>query len=128
MPLPRAEIFCKEITNPSCVSPHFQFRTRNAPRIAQFIKEATTHLNVAFDCTLVALALSLVVMFLIHLMQREEEDLVIDCQQYCLEHLVGRIYEPEPVNDGPALSPLGPSRERTPLGAIAGTLGERFQR
>jgi hypothetical protein len=29
--------------------------------------------------------------------QREEEALVIDCQQYCLEHLVNRIYEPEPV-------------------------------
>src|SRR4029077_1931248 len=32
--------------------------------IAAFIQEATSHLNVAFDCTLVALALSLVLMFL----------------------------------------------------------------
>ena len=35
--------------------------------IAAFIKEATGHLNVAFDCTLVALALSLVLMFLLAL-------------------------------------------------------------
>jgi len=44
---------------------------------------------------LVALALSLLIMFLLHTVQREEEALVIDCQQYCLEHLVNRIYEPE---------------------------------
>jgi hypothetical protein len=61
--------------------------------IGAFIKGATTHLNVAFDCTLVALALSLGVMFLLHFVQREEEALVIDCQQYCLEHLVARLYE-----------------------------------
>ena len=34
-------------------------------------------------------------MFFIHMLQREEESLVIDCQQYCLEHLVNRIYEPD---------------------------------
>ena len=64
--------------------------------IAQFIKEATGHLNIAFDCTLVALALSLVVMFLLHAVQREEEGLVIDCQQYSLDHLVSRLYDTEP--------------------------------
>jgi hypothetical protein len=64
--------------------------------IAQFIKEATGHLNIAFDCTLVALALSLVVMFFLHAVQREEEGLVIDCQQYCLDHLVSRLYDTEP--------------------------------
>ncbi len=62
----------------------------------KFISDATRHLNVAFDCTLVALALSLVVMFLLHSVQRDEEALVIDCQQYCLEHLVTRLYELEP--------------------------------
>jgi biopolymer transport protein ExbB/TolQ len=60
-----------------------------------FLDRATRHLGVAFDCTLVALVLSLVVMFLIHFVQREEESLVIDCQQYCLENLVNRIYEPD---------------------------------
>ena len=62
-----------------------------------FIDQATRHLTVAFDCTMVALALSLVVMFLLHSVQRDEESLVIDCQQYCLEHLVNRLYELEPV-------------------------------
>lgn len=59
------------------------------------LRIATQHLTIAFDCTLVALALSLVSMFLIHTLQREEESLVFDCQQYCLEHLVNRIYEPD---------------------------------
>ena len=74
--------------------------------IADFIKQATGHLNVAFDCTLVALALSLVVMFLLHAVQREEESLVIDCQQYCLEHLVTRLYNIEGEHaEHPAASP-----------------------
>jgi hypothetical protein len=64
--------------------------------IAEFMRGVTRHLNVAFDCTLVALALSLVLMFLLHTVQREEEALVLDCQQYCLEHLVGRLYDTEP--------------------------------
>jgi biopolymer transport protein ExbB/TolQ len=59
------------------------------------LRIATQHLTIAFDCTLVALGLSLISMFFIHTLQREEESLVIDCQQYCLEHLVNRLYEPD---------------------------------
>src|SRR5438128_3449600 len=62
-----------------------------------FIDLATRHLTVAFDCTLVALVLSLALMFLLHSVQRDEEAVVIDCQQYCLEHMVNRLYELEPV-------------------------------
>jgi len=70
---------------------------------AKFIEGATRHLNVAFDCTLIALLLSLVLMFLVHTVQRDEEALVIDSQQYCLEHLVNRLYEPaQEGNDGPS--------------------------
>lgn len=69
--------------------------------IPGFLRQATTHLNVAFDCTLVALALSLVLMFLVHAVQRDEEALVIDCQQYCLEHLANRVYDPEPEHAAP---------------------------
>jgi hypothetical protein len=76
--------------------------------MSKFISDATRHLNVAFDCTLVALALSLVVMFLLHSVQRDEEALVIDCQQYCLEHLVARLYE------------LGPEEEGSPASRIKG--------
>ena len=72
-------------------------------------------------------ALSLVVMFLIHTLQREEESLVFDCRQYCLEHLVNRIYEPEIASDGTGMSAgLGaPGMIGTPPGAIAGSLSQR---
>jgi hypothetical protein len=88
--------------------------------VTSFIKSATTHLNVAFDCTLVALALSLVVMFLLHSVQREEEGLVIDCQQYCLEHLVSRLYEMGPEAGGMGCDPIAPSAlsQRTPEGRL----------
>jgi biopolymer transport protein ExbB/TolQ len=78
-----------------------------------FIDQATRHLTVAFDCTLVALALSLVVMFLVHSVQRDEEALIIDCQQYCLENLVNRTYEPEPleIGNGPLVNGRMPAHQ-----------------
>jgi hypothetical protein len=85
---------------------------RTGEEISAFIKGATEHLNVAFDCTLVALALSLVVMFMLHSVQREEEGLVIDCQQYCLEHLVTRLYEVEPEHYEAGTTHLAESRPR----------------
>jgi biopolymer transport protein ExbB/TolQ len=66
---------------------------------SNFIALVSGHLGVAFDCTLVALVLSLVVMFFLHTVQRDEEALVIDCRQYCLEHLVNRLYDLEPVHE-----------------------------
>lgn len=60
---------------------------------SEALQHAAEHLNVAFDCTLVALALSLPIMFMIHSVQRDEEAMVIDCQQYCMEHLVNRLYD-----------------------------------
>jgi MotA/TolQ/ExbB proton channel family len=67
--------------------------------IQSFIDQATRHLTVAFDCTLIALVLSLALMFLVHSVQRDEEALVIDCQQFCLEHLVNRLYDLPPEDE-----------------------------
>jgi biopolymer transport protein ExbB/TolQ len=61
-----------------------------------FLDATTRNLAVAFDTTLVALLLSLVLMFLLHTLQRGEEGLVLDSQQYCLEHLISRLYDLEP--------------------------------
>ncbi len=66
---------------------------------AAFIETVSKHLTVAFDCTLVALVLSLVMMFWLHRVQRDEESLVIDCRQYCLENLVNRLYDLEPIGE-----------------------------
>lgn len=91
-----------------------------AERGGESLKIATQHLTVAFDCTLVALALSLVIMFVIHMLQREEESLVFDCQQYCLEHLVNRLYEPELAS--------APGMNASPGSMMPGTLPERVAR
>jgi biopolymer transport protein ExbB/TolQ len=62
---------------------------------SQFLKLATDQLKIAFDCTLVALVLSIVLMYMLHTVQRSEETLVIDCQEYCQEHLLLRLYAPK---------------------------------
>jgi biopolymer transport protein ExbB/TolQ len=84
---------------------------RDDLEIDAFIRGATNHLNVAFDCTLIALVLSLAVMFLIHSVQRDEEALVIDCQQYCVEYLINRLYEPESLTDSASLSSHFPPQD-----------------
>lgn len=61
---------------------------------AKFLEQATKHLAIAFDCTFVALVLSLILMYLLHAIQRAEEALVLDCQQFCQEHLLLRLYDP----------------------------------
>jgi biopolymer transport protein ExbB/TolQ len=92
-----------------------------------FLSQATRHLTFAFDCTLVALGLSLVLMFLLHAVQRDEEALVLDCQQYCLEHLVNRTYEPEPLGDVP-VAPAAHPRDFGPRPAAPVGNGERVAR
>jgi biopolymer transport protein ExbB/TolQ len=84
----------------------FTVSDKSDPGIGKFIEVATGYLTFAFDCTLVALALSLVLMFLLHSVQRDEEALVLDCQQYCLEHLISRLYEVEP-DHAPGPTPAG---------------------
>jgi hypothetical protein len=62
--------------------------------MTQFTRQATDQLKIAFDCTLVALLLSLVLMYLVHTVQRLEEMLVVDAQEYCQEHLLLRLDDP----------------------------------
>ena len=64
-------------------------------RDADFIKQVTDQLGIAFDCTFIALSLSLVLMFLVALVQKAEEMLIIDCQSYCQENLLLRLYDPK---------------------------------
>ncbi len=66
--------------------------------IAAFTRQATDQLKIAFDCTLVALVLSIVLMYVLHTVQRAEETLVIDCQEHCQEHLLLRLYDPQSVS------------------------------
>lgn len=66
----------------------------DAPTIEEFTRQAKDQLKIAFDCTLVALLLSLGVMYFLHAVQRAEETLITDAQEYCQEHLLLRLYDP----------------------------------
>jgi hypothetical protein len=66
----------------------------DAPTIEAFTQQAKDQLKIAFDCTLVALILSLGVMYFLHAVQRAEETLITDAQEYCQEHLLLRLYDP----------------------------------
>ncbi len=72
----------------------------NDPDIAEFTRQAKDQLKIAFDCTLVALVLSLALMYFVHMVQRAEETLVTDAQQYCQEHLLLRLYDPSAEHAG----------------------------
>ncbi len=45
-------------------------------------------------------------MYILHSIQRSEDTLVIDCQDYCQEHLLLRLYDPRP-HDGVSLVVAG---------------------
>jgi biopolymer transport protein ExbB/TolQ len=52
----------------------------------------TTALNVAFDTTLLALFLSLILMFFYHKIQERIEKFHSKCEQYVMDNLINRIY------------------------------------
>ncbi|QJB56892.1 MotA/TolQ/ExbB proton channel family protein [Pseudodesulfovibrio sp. zrk46] len=51
----------------------------------------TGSLGVAFNSTLVALLISIVLMFLLNYLQRLQDDLLVETQSYCEEKLLNRI-------------------------------------
>jgi hypothetical protein len=59
--------------------------------LQQFLDQTTRNLGFTFDCTLIALSLSVILMFFVHVQQRAEEQLVLDAQHYCLENLQARL-------------------------------------
>ncbi len=50
-------------------------------------------LSTAFWTTLLALLMSCLIMFLMHIVQGKEEKYVNDCAQYCLKNFINRLYE-----------------------------------
>lgn len=55
------------------------------------ISGVTQSLGVAFNSTFVALLLSLVLVFLMHQLQLQQERLVLDTQDYCDDHLIRHL-------------------------------------
>lgn len=56
------------------------------------ISGVTQSLGVAFNSTLIALLISVVLMFLMHQLQLTQERLVLDTETYCDEHLIRHLY------------------------------------
>ena len=56
------------------------------------LSEVSTRLAVAFNTTLLALLLSAVLVFLLHIIQTHEERVLNRIGQYCLDNLINRLY------------------------------------
>ena len=59
--------------------------------LAGDISGMTDSLGVAFNSTLVALLISIFLMFLFHQLQRLQDTQILDTQEYCEKHLLSRI-------------------------------------
>jgi len=55
------------------------------------LSQVTSFMYVAFDTTLVALLLSIIMMWFFHMLQEKEEDLHTKMEEYVMENLVNRI-------------------------------------
>lgn len=58
---------------------------------AMFLTELTTRLAVAFNTTLVALLMSAVLVYIMHLMQGREESVIQHSGEYCLNNFINRL-------------------------------------
>jgi biopolymer transport protein ExbB/TolQ len=56
------------------------------------LKMVAKTLGVGFDCTMVALVESAILVFLLHLVQQEEESAVNKAGDYTLRNLINRLY------------------------------------
>ncbi|MXX07163.1 MAG: MotA/TolQ/ExbB proton channel family protein [Gammaproteobacteria bacterium] len=61
--------------------------------LGSWMKSLTGSLALAFNTTLLALVLSAVLVFLMHLAQGREEAALNQAGQYCLDNLINRLYE-----------------------------------
>lgn len=60
------------------------------------IAPVTESLGTAFNSTLIALMISIVVMFLVHKLQESQESLILDVQEFCDKHLLRYLREKSP--------------------------------
>ena len=65
----------------------------NAVAVQAWFGLMTAKLGIAFSTTLVALILSAILVFLLHIAQGKEEVALNSAGQYCLDNLINRLYE-----------------------------------
>ena len=61
--------------------------------IREWLGLLTTDLGLAFNTTLVALIMSAILVFLLHIVQAREEMALNNAGQYCMDNLINRLYE-----------------------------------
>ena len=61
------------------------------PNKAAFFAELTSKLSMAFNTTIIALSLSAILVFLLHLIQKAEEEGINESGQHVLRHLINKI-------------------------------------
>lgn len=61
--------------------------------IRQWLAGLTTKLGIAFNTTLVALMMSALLVFILHIAQGREEMALNSAGQYCIDNLINRLYE-----------------------------------
>lgn len=62
-------------------------------KIREWLGLLTTDLGLAFNTTLVALVMSSILVFLLHIAQAREEMALNGAGQYCMDNLINRLYE-----------------------------------
>ncbi len=74
------------------ISMALSFAASNDPQAAEFLSGLTEKLGVAFYTTLVALVMSAILVFLMHIVQSYEEESLFELEEYVLDNFINRLY------------------------------------
>ena len=62
------------------------------PQASDFLQQITSRLGVAFYTTLIALCMSTVLVFMMHVIQSFEEQVLMKLEEYILDNFINRLY------------------------------------
>ena len=66
-------------------------RTADPQALAQSLKGVTAGLSTAFETTLLALLFALGLQLIVTFLQKNEEEFLDSCSEYCQRHIVGKL-------------------------------------
>ncbi len=74
------------------ISASLAYAGSNDPESANFLQEITSRLGIAFYTTLVALSMSTILVFFMHIIQSFEEKVLVQLEEYVLDNFINRLY------------------------------------
>jgi len=74
------------------ISMSLSFAAVSDPKASDFLSGLTERLGVAFYTTLVALVMSAILVFLMHLVESYEEGSLFKLEEYVLDHFINKLY------------------------------------